>query len=201
MKTFTKREWASWSRWSILVLIVHTMIIGLINDWNIFSVYQKDFYLFKFKSMFSDVPISGYITFHPRIFDVLLFPIFCLLFLLICKKNKELEDKESQKSFFRGIFIAITLSIILDVVAGIIPVIIFIVFITFVYVVFVQPIAAIAIAIGASIGIGIMHGIIFGLILAALFAWISLWQFIVNKVFSLTIWKKIFNWFNAKELE
>lgn len=78
MSTFKKDELMLWLKVSVLVFFAHTIAIGLLNDWQIFSFYEKEFVLFKNTGFPQKVSVNLY----PRILDTVFMPSYMFLFLL-----------------------------------------------------------------------------------------------------------------------
>lgn len=79
MEKYTKRDWISLMRYSLIITIVHALLIGLLYDWNFLSWYNVKI---KF--------ISQNITFSlPRMFDVLSIPLIWVLWRVFFDKENE----------------------------------------------------------------------------------------------------------------
>ena len=79
MEIIKKRDAISWFRWSLLIVIFHALVIGLLHDWNFFSWYTV-------KVRF----LSQEIIFEtPRILEVIILPFIFLLWKIFIKEERE----------------------------------------------------------------------------------------------------------------
>ena len=199
MKILAKRQWVSWLRLSLLVFIAHVIILGLTHDWEIFS--SK----------------NGY----PLVLDGFNFPYFYFIFLLYCNKAKKDECSESLTiGKILGILISLLAIVILicpeDIYKeGYGPNSLFVVLLvlgfsgsfvgTLIHPLKQTFVLVTSMGIIISLGIGFVVGLGNGFVIGFSF-WVSsvlgaVFAHTVKKFIFSSYWKKIINWFMAREIE
>jgi hypothetical protein len=204
MKTLTKREWTSWFRISILVVVIHTIILGLLNDWNIFSSYEKTIMLFKDnKDVLFNLPQTvRFEQYYPKIFDILTIPLFSLFLLFLVKKSRK-DEKENivfglilglvfglGAGLDSGLGFGLILGLVFGLGAGLVLGLVF------------GLILGLVFGLGAGLGAGLASGLVFGLVLGLIFGLILGLVFglysIIKWILSKSLWERVINWFLAK---
>lgn len=220
MSSLTKRELTSWIRWSVLVFLIHTIAIGLINDWNIFYLYDKKFILI---SNTKDIDWGIYNTIHfpnwyPKVIDCLKLPIYSLAFIIARKKASRLKNY----SMF-GIGSGIVIGLILNFFCvGIIDKILLGTMIGFILGFIMATIAEkdsysfekdregevfLSFGIGLLFGlltmfrVGILIEVLIALDIAVTLICLSLFYRLLKYIWYLGFWRNVFDWFMAEDVK
>lgn len=104
--TDEQREWYSWARASLILVLIHFLVLGFVYDWWIFSSYRESFLLIRENSgvykLFSFLPKERGLLLPSKVWSIATLPIASFILLLLYKR---LRDEEGYNAVLIMFFI------------------------------------------------------------------------------------------------
>jgi len=189
MKT-QKREWTSWIRWSILVFLVHSTILGIIYGSDIFS--PREFIVDFNNSIlpwFKIITASNYL---PRVFDALIIPISTFSLLVLKRKGEEKDDR------YEGLILLIIGGVTTILSVGMFSTSVLGFGALILLGLFIGAMSFVWWDLRSGIIWILLYSLVWGLLPGLALLLFFIFLIIIKRLLLLNIWMRIFNWLMAK---